>query len=182
MKQHKRNQAATLRVPEGETKTATPTEPDGTKTPFPIGPDDTTTPVSIDQIKTIPAPIVPGETKTATPTEPDATKTPVPESIALASPEPDEQCCFRCLKPLLKETTTAKRMRFKCCGEAMHLDCLQEAFQGKTPTYFRENDPICPCCNKLYPAYGSDEEWAIASWLFGLKQVIFDTLRFILNR
>jgi ankyrin repeat protein len=83
------------------------------------------------------------------------------ESTALAPHEPDEQCCFRCLKPLLKETTTAKRMRFKCCGEAMHLDCLGEAFKGKTPTYFRENDPICPCCHKLYPAHGSDEEWAI---------------------
>ena len=52
-------------------------------------------------------------------------------------------------------------MRFKCCGEALHLGCLREAFKGKTLTYFRENDPICPCCNKLYPAYGSDEEWDI---------------------
>jgi len=100
---------------------------------------------NINRIKTIPSssPVPPGETKTSTPID------------------PDEPCfaCFACSKTLPKDH--CKIMRFMCCGRGMHHPCLEKTFKHLTEAYRKANDPKCPCCNKMYPTRGTDEEWAV---------------------
>ena len=95
-----------------------------------------------NQIQTIPSasPAPPGETKTSLPIEPD---------------EP----CFACSNTLPKDH--CEIMRFMCCGRGMHYPCLKETFKHLTEAYRETHDPKCPCCNKMYPTEGTDEEWTV---------------------
>ena len=85
----------------------------------------------------------------------------VHQDRSLATPlpiEPDEPC-FACSQTLPKDH--CKTMRFMCCGRAMHYPCLNNHFKDKTKAYFNTHDPMCPCCNTMYPTLGTDEEWAV---------------------